>query len=67
MMDIVDSLFVYMFNKINTECQEQLEAIREQYPFEPLKVPNLRLLIYAITDLRFLDSVLHHRLIHVVI
>ncbi|GJR40642.1 protein SWEETIE isoform X1 [Tanacetum coccineum] len=33
-MDIVDSLFVDMFNKINEECKE---AIRKQYPFKDLK------------------------------
>ncbi|GKC62564.1 protein SWEETIE isoform X1, partial [Tanacetum coccineum] len=33
-MDIVDSLFVDMFNKINEECEE---AIRKQYPFKDLK------------------------------
>ncbi|PWA87034.1 class II aminoacyl-tRNA and biotin synthetases superfamily protein [Artemisia annua] len=36
-MDIVDSLFVNMFDKINEECQEALEAISKQYPFKPLK------------------------------
>nr|GFB59837.1 aspartate--tRNA ligase 2, cytoplasmic-like [Tanacetum cinerariifolium] len=33
-MDIVDSLFVDMFNKINEECGD---AIRKQYPFNDLK------------------------------
>ncbi|PWA89950.1 class II aminoacyl-tRNA and biotin synthetases superfamily protein [Artemisia annua] len=36
-MDIVDSLFVDMFDKINEECQQDLEAIMKQYPFKPLK------------------------------
>nr|GEW99493.1 aspartate--tRNA ligase 2, cytoplasmic-like [Tanacetum cinerariifolium] len=36
-MDLVDSLFVDMFNKINEECREALEAIRKQYPFKDLK------------------------------
>nr|GEV41932.1 aspartate--tRNA ligase 2, cytoplasmic-like [Tanacetum cinerariifolium] len=36
-MDIVDSLFVDMFEKLNETCQKELETIRKQYPFEPLK------------------------------
>ncbi|GJV94595.1 serine carboxypeptidase-like protein [Tanacetum coccineum] len=36
-MDIMDSLFVDMFDKINVECRESLEAIRKQFPFKDLK------------------------------
>ncbi|CAI9268769.1 unnamed protein product [Lactuca saligna] len=36
-MDIVDYVFVNMFNKLNERCQEDLEAIKKQYPFTPLK------------------------------
>ncbi|XP_071689608.1 aspartate--tRNA ligase 2, cytoplasmic-like [Rutidosis leptorrhynchoides] len=36
-MDIVDRLFVEMFDKLNEKCQKQLEAIGGQYPFKPLK------------------------------
>ncbi|XP_065881053.1 aspartate--tRNA ligase 2, cytoplasmic-like [Euphorbia lathyris] len=36
-MDIVDRLFVTMFDYLNERCPKELEAIRRQYPFEPLK------------------------------
>lgn len=37
-MDIVDRLFVAMFDSLNENCKKELEAIGKQYPFEPLKV-----------------------------
>lgn len=37
-MDIVDRLFVAMFDYLNENCKKELEAIDRQYPFEPLKV-----------------------------
>lgn len=37
-MDIVDRLFVAMFDSLNKNCEKDLEAVRRQYPFEPLKV-----------------------------
>ncbi|KAI3959805.1 hypothetical protein MKW98_029842 [Papaver atlanticum] len=36
-MDVVDGLFVAMFDSLNKNCQKELEAIGKQYPFEPLK------------------------------
>ncbi|KAL7111266.1 hypothetical protein ACP275_05G077600 [Erythranthe tilingii] len=36
-MDIVDRLFVTMFDFLNEQCSELLEAINRQYPFKPLK------------------------------
>ncbi|XP_057958885.1 aspartate--tRNA ligase 2, cytoplasmic [Malania oleifera] len=36
-MEIVDRLFVAMFNSLNENCKKELEAIGKQYPFEPLK------------------------------
>uniref|UniRef100_A0A1D1Y570 aspartate--tRNA ligase n=2 Tax=Anthurium amnicola TaxID=1678845 RepID=A0A1D1Y570_9ARAE len=36
-MDIVDRLFVEIFDHLNQNCQKELDAIRKQYPFEPLK------------------------------
>lgn len=35
-MDIVDRLFVEMFDSLN-KCQKELDAIGKQFPFEPLK------------------------------
>lgn len=37
-MDIVDRLFVAMFDNLNQNCRKDLEAVGFQYPFEPLKV-----------------------------
>ncbi|OMO61926.1 Aspartyl/Asparaginyl-tRNA synthetase, class IIb [Corchorus capsularis] len=36
-MDIVDRLFVTMFDSLNERCSKELEAVGRQYPFEPLK------------------------------
>ncbi|XP_004498802.1 aspartate--tRNA ligase 2, cytoplasmic-like [Cicer arietinum] len=36
-MDIVDKLFVAIFDSLNQNCKKDLEAVRNQYPFEPLK------------------------------
>ncbi|KAA0038775.1 hypothetical protein IC582_007161 [Cucumis melo] len=36
-MDIVDRLFVAMFDSLNERCKKALEAVDKQYPFEPLK------------------------------
>ncbi|KAJ0876129.1 putative aspartate--tRNA ligase [Helianthus annuus] len=36
-MDVVDRLFVGMFDRLNERCQKELEAIGKQYPFKPLK------------------------------
>ncbi|XP_057511228.1 aspartate--tRNA ligase 2, cytoplasmic-like [Actinidia eriantha] len=36
-MDVVDGLFVAMFDSLNEKCKKELEAIGKQYPFEPLK------------------------------
>ncbi|XP_004512467.1 aspartate--tRNA ligase 2, cytoplasmic-like [Cicer arietinum] len=36
-MDVVDRLFVAMFDSLNQNCKKDLEAVANQYPFEPLK------------------------------
>ncbi|WJX16200.1 Aspartate--tRNA ligase 2, cytoplasmic [Trifolium repens] len=36
-MDLVDKLFVALFDSLNTNCKKDLEAVANQYPFEPLK------------------------------
>ncbi|XP_075641734.1 aspartate--tRNA ligase 1, cytoplasmic [Castanea sativa] len=36
-MDVVDHLFVAMFDSLNNNFAKELEAVRRQYPFEPLK------------------------------
>ncbi|KAF3329890.1 aspartate--tRNA ligase [Carex littledalei] len=35
--DIVDRLFVAMFDHLNKNCSKELETINHQYPFQPLK------------------------------
>ncbi|KAJ3676823.1 hypothetical protein LUZ60_002547 [Juncus effusus] len=35
--DLVDKLFVAMFDHLNKNCSKELETINRQYPFEPLK------------------------------
>lgn len=40
-MDIVDRLFVEMFDGLNQKCEKELEAINRQYPFQKLKVDCL--------------------------
>uniref|UniRef100_A0A0D9YM46 aspartate--tRNA ligase n=1 Tax=Oryza glumipatula TaxID=40148 RepID=A0A0D9YM46_9ORYZ len=35
--DVVDRLFVAMFDHLNKNCAKELEVINRQYPFEPLK------------------------------
>ncbi|XP_008801441.2 aspartate--tRNA ligase 2, cytoplasmic-like [Phoenix dactylifera] len=35
--DIVDHLFVAMFDHLSENCKKELDAINRQYPFEPLK------------------------------
>ncbi|RWR91559.1 Aspartyl/Asparaginyl-tRNA synthetase [Cinnamomum micranthum f. kanehirae] len=37
-MDIVDRLFVSMFDSLNEKCKKELDAIAKQYPFKPRKV-----------------------------
>ncbi|WZY86125.1 hypothetical protein YC2023_032509 [Brassica napus] len=47
-MDLVGELFPFIFNKINENCQKELEAIRKQYPFQPLKfLPKTLRLTFA--------------------
>ncbi|KAK7276844.1 hypothetical protein RIF29_17990 [Crotalaria pallida] len=36
-MDIVERLFIALFDSLNHNCKKELEAVRKQYPFEPLK------------------------------
>lgn len=50
-MDIVDRLFVQMFDTLNEKYADDLEAINRQYPFEKLKVGSLSLSFCFITDM----------------
>lgn len=37
-LDVIDGLFVYIFDGLTHQCKPELQAISQQYPFEPLKV-----------------------------
>ncbi|KDP32463.1 hypothetical protein JCGZ_13388 [Jatropha curcas] len=37
-MDVVDRLFITIFDYLNEHCKNELEAVQRQHPFEPLKV-----------------------------
>ena len=49
-MDVVDRLFVAMFDTLNNNFAKELEAVGRQYPFEPLKV----IIYYEFQDLGIL-------------
>lgn len=47
-MDIVGELFPFIFTKLEERCSKELEAIRKQYPFQPLKfLPKTLILPFA--------------------
>ncbi|KFK40259.1 hypothetical protein AALP_AA3G351000 [Arabis alpina] len=48
LMDLVDELFVCIFTKLNERCSKELEAVRNQFPFQPLKfLPKTLRLTFA--------------------
>jgi len=44
-LDVFSDLFIHIFDGINKRCKSELEAVREQHPFEDLKYlrPTLKL------------------------
>lgn len=36
-LDVIDKMFVFIFDGLNENCKKEIETINEQYPFEPLK------------------------------
>merc|ERR1711920_1085625 len=44
-LDVLDGLFIYIFTGLNARFKNEIEAVRQQYPFEDLKwkYPCLRL------------------------
>jgi len=44
-LDVFSDLFIHIFDGINARCKNELEAVREQHPFEDLKYlrPTLKL------------------------
>jgi len=37
-LDVLEKVFLTIFDGLNEKCVKQLMAINEQYPFEPLQV-----------------------------
>lgn len=37
-LDVLEKVFLTIFDGLNDKCAKQLKAINEQYPFEPLQV-----------------------------
>jgi aspartyl-tRNA synthetase len=44
-LDVLDALFIHMFDGLNERFSHELEVVRQQHPYEPLKYlrPTLRL------------------------
>lgn len=38
MLDVIERLFVHIFDGLKEHFSKELEAINKQYPFEPLQV-----------------------------
>lgn len=39
-VDFLINMFTKMFKKLETDCKDLLDAVHEQYPFEPIKISN---------------------------
>lgn len=42
-MDLVDKLFVEIFDTVNKEYKKHLKTVDQQYPFRLLKISNLKI------------------------
>lgn len=44
-LEVLSDLFIHIFDELNRNCQEELEAVRQQHPFQDLRYarPTLRL------------------------
>jgi len=36
-LQVLSNLLVFIFDQLNENCKEELNAVNKQYPFEPLK------------------------------
>ncbi|CAN6277535.1 unnamed protein product [Urochloa humidicola] len=54
--DVVDRLFVAVFDHLNKNCSKELEAIQRQYPFKPLKYLETTLRIDYNEGIRMLQE-----------
>jgi hypothetical protein len=50
-LDVLEKVFLAIFDSINEKCVKQLKAINDQYPFEPLQVCKSVILIVFKFDL----------------
>ncbi|KAL9677920.1 hypothetical protein QQ045_015757 [Rhodiola kirilowii] len=55
--DIVDRLFVLMFDFLNERCSKELDTVRQQYPFENLKYLRKTLQLTYEEGIRMLKDV----------
>ncbi|CAM8952844.1 unnamed protein product [Rhodiola kirilowii] len=55
--DIVDRLFVSMFDYLNERCSKELDTVRQQYPFENLKYLRKTLQLTYEEGIRMLKDV----------
>jgi hypothetical protein len=42
-LDVIEHLFMHMFNGLATIYEAELEAVQAQFPFEPIQAKPLRL------------------------
>ena len=42
-LDVIEALFMHMFDGIATRCKRDLETIAAQYPFEPIVAKPTRI------------------------
>jgi hypothetical protein len=42
-LDVIEHLFMHMFNGLATKYASELEAVQAQYPFEPIAAKPVRL------------------------
>lgn len=44
-LQVFSELFIHIFDEINRNCKEELEAVRQQHPFKDLRYarPTLRI------------------------
>lgn len=45
-LDLLNDLFVYIFDGIAERCKPELKAIQQQYPFEPLQYQKKNLILH---------------------